>query len=398
MQRLHFRIILFSFLLYYLCSSITLRDLVLIYSFHIIQDDALADVQPNNIFEGAISGMMMPFNELHDDYSYYIPYRRQKDFFGELENNYDGIGITYSTDFNKKELPVIMYPLLNSPAYEAGIRSGDKITRVNGKKTDSLSAKEIAQLFRSNQEKSVSLTVQKFQSKETAEVTLERKPLFRDTVEGDGIDEAGNRTFILQTMPEIAYIRITSFSSSTAAELHTAVQKIGKPEIKGLILDLRGNPGGFIASAVEAANLFIKPCSMYDDVIVSTRSRSGIVQSSYTVNSGKDKFEKKMVVLVDKDTASAAEILAAALQDYRRAKIAGERSYGKGTVQEIIELPFNSGIVSTFNNNQGQNMTEIQLCTVILIRFLEISRKKSVIPQNFCRFFQLRVVIRCIAL
>jgi carboxyl-terminal processing protease len=344
MQQLHFRIILFSFLLYFLCSGITLRDLVLIYSYHIIQDDALVDVQSNNIFEGAISGMMMPFNEFHDDYSYYIPHRRQKDFFDELENNYDGIGITYSSDPNNKELPVIMYPILNSPAYEAGIRSGDKIIRVNGKNTESLSAKEIAKLFRNNQEKSVRLTIQKFQSKETSELTLERKPLFRDTVEGDGIDASGNRTFVLQTKPEIAYIRITSFSSSTSEELHTALQKIGKPEIKGLILDLRGNPGGYVVSAVEAANLFIKPSSEYNTV-VSTRSRSGEVKSSYPVDSGEDKFEKKMVVLVDKDSASASEILAAALQDYKRATVIGTRSYGKGTVQEIVELPFNSGIV-----------------------------------------------------
>ena len=358
MQPLHFRVILFSFILYFLCSGITLRDLLLVHSYHTIQDNALVDVHSRNIFEGAVSGMMLPFDKLHDDYSRFIPYRRQKEFFGELENNYDGIGISYTVSFDKKELPVILYTMLNSPAHKAGIRSGDRIVKVNGKDTFSLSIRELSQLFEKTKSKTVSLTIQKFQSGDIVELTLERQPLFRDTVEGDQI-ENGERVFTLQTKPEIGYIRITSFSSSTAMELQTALQKIDKPEIKGLILDLRNNPGGYVASSVEAVNLFIKPSSK-NDVVVSTRSRDGTVNFSHPVSEDGYKFSKPLVVLIDGESASAAEILAAALQDYKWAKIVGVRSFGKGTVQKIIELPFNSGIIklthSSYWRPSGKNI------------------------------------------
>jgi carboxyl-terminal processing protease len=342
MPRLNFYIFLFAVVLYLFCSGITMRDRVLIDLLHRIENEALVQPTGKTLFEGAMTGMIQELNHsLGDPFSAYIPFSEQKEYEENLDNRFDGIGIVYRENPIQKESEII-YPILNSPAHKAGIRSGDKLLCVNGKATEGLTFHEVSELFKSNAKQNVDLTILPYGKTEPVEFSVSRAPIFRDSVEGDGIDAQGNRIFHLTDNPNIAYIRITSFSDRTALEVRTALKQISEVQTQSLILDLRDNPGGYVATCVEIAGFFLQPLPE-QDIIVSTRFRDGNTKTVYRLQQQTQICPIPMVVLIDGESASAAEILSAAFQDYGRATIVGTRSFGKGTVQEIVHLPLNSG-------------------------------------------------------
>lgn len=345
MPNLNFRLLLLALLSYVLCSGISLRDRVLVHSLHLIEDKALVEPSPKQLFEGALSGMVRQLYPLRDQYSSYIPSIEQKDFENNLDNRFEGIGIIYYPGGENEGYPEIVYPLLNSPAYHAGLRSGDSILTVEGKSVKDLAFHEVTELFKGKSGTKVRLTIRPFGQAESREVDVDRAPIQRDSVEGERIDDNGKRVFRLESDPGIAYIRITSFSDRTALELMEALQHLETENVDGLILDLRYNPGGYVSTSVQIANYFIRP-NAQQNVIVSTRYRNGNVKSVHYAHEEGFYFDKPMVVLINGETASAAEILSACLQDYGRATIVGTRSFGKGVVQEIFALPVNSGTIS----------------------------------------------------
>ena len=336
MPRLNFRILLFAVACCFLCSGITIRDRVLIESLHHIERQALVRPTERQLFEGAMYGIFDALGSLGDDYSAYIPSSQQKEYEDNLENRFEGIGIVL------RQFPEIVYPLIGSPAWNAGIRAGDRIVAVDAQKTDGMPFGKLLQLIRGPSDTEVVLTVFHRKTTEPVDIRVKRGPIQRNSVEGFTLDDEGNRLFSLPTESELAYLRITSFSDMTAAEVEDGLRCILDGKKKGLVLDLRGNPGGYISSCVAVANFFVEPNGEHD-LIVSTRYRSGYIKGRYRAFGEEKFFDLPMVVLIDGESASAAEILSACLQDYCRAKIVGTRSFGKGTVQEIFDLPISSG-------------------------------------------------------
>jgi carboxyl-terminal processing protease len=344
MPRTNFYIILFTALMYVLCSGMTLRDRVLIDSLHRIERSALFEPTPQLLFEGAMTGLTNVLTDsLGDDYSMYIPNADQTEYEEDLNNRFDGIGVMYRVDQDNSTTE-ITYPILNSPAYRAGLRSGDRIMSINGKSTEGKKFNEVTELFRRKTDQALRLSVLRLGETEPIDIVVRPDTIQRDSVEGDLIDSEGNRIFHLETDPKIGYIRITSFSEKTAQELRDARQQIKKEDVCSLILDLRDNPGGYVDTSVEIAGMFLKP-TPEQKIIVTTRYRSSFVKGKHELVANSQICSLPMAVLIDGETASSAEILTAALQDYHRVVVVGTRSFGKGIVQDIFVLPFNSGML-----------------------------------------------------
>lgn len=358
MPRRNFLALLAALVLYVLCAGTTLRDRILIHTLHHIESNAMVAPSSKLLFEGALDGMVRQLRvSLQDDYSRYVPFVAKKDYENALDNRFEGIGIIFSSDSLSDRYPTVIYPILHSPAFQAGLRSGDRILEIGGRPTRGLANDEIAELFRGKIDEEVVLEVLPYDEKKSKIIRMHRAPLRRDSVEGDRIDEEGNRVFRLQSDPTVGYVRITSFSEQTFLELEQALSHLKRDAVERLILDLRSNPGGYVDSSVHIADLFVSP-TPDQDTIVTTRYQNGNVRV-HRASSGIG-FSGPMVVLIDEETASAAEILSACLQDYGRARIVGTRSFGKGTVQEIIDLPLNSGTIqltdASYWRPNGQNI------------------------------------------
>jgi carboxyl-terminal processing protease len=337
MPRLNYYIILFSLLFYFLCSGVTIRDRILVDTFHCIERHSLVPPASRQLFEGAMGGM---FRTL-DKYSYYTPASGKKDYNDHLDNHYEGIGLLSYPARDKKSVEVL-YPLVDSPAFRAGLRSGDRILAVNGIDLTASQVTNFSALIKKFKGAEVVLTVLQFGKTESIKVAIRTAPLNMDSVEGDGIDSDGGRNFLLESDKTIGYIRVTSFSRRTVDEFSHALRQLYQKQAQGLILDLRGNPGGYVEASVEMARMLLK-ATEDSTVIVTTKFRDGTIKKNYYGNKNSQICSLPIVVLIDGNTASASEILAAALQDYQRAVIVGTRSFGKGVVQGIYDLPANSG-------------------------------------------------------
>jgi carboxyl-terminal processing protease len=272
-----------------------------------------------------------------DPHSSFINARKYKQFTKESKGKFGGIGIQINTERQTGVLTVIS-PLVGTPAYEAGILAGDIITKINGKPTDNMHISDAVDMIQGEPGQKLSLTVVHENSKEPVDIELTRAEIQLQSVVGDLRSAADPKQweFFMDRPNKIAYIRLVSFSETTADELHGTLEDLKKEGLRGLILDLRLNPGGLLKSAVEVSNLFLD-----EGRIVSTKSRSGQeevydAEAKRAVLTPAAKYP--MAILINKYSASASEIVAAALQDHGRAIVIGERSYGKGSVQNVIKM------------------------------------------------------------
>lgn len=277
------------------------------------------------LMEAAIRGML---DEL-DPYSNYISPDEIDRFKTSVESQFGGIGIQITQE--NGELRVLS-PIVGSPAYLAGLEAGDVIMEVDGKETEGLGLDQAVKLLKGEPGTKVKLTVFHAHSRKKETLTIERKIIEVETVLGDKRGDDDSWNFMLDDEKKIGYIRLTSFSRSTASDLESALKKLKKDGMKGLVLDLRFNPGGLLKSAIDVADLFIP-----DGRIVSTKGRN---TDEKPVNARKaGTFEGfPMAILVNRYSASASEIVSACLQDHKRAIVVGERTWGKGSVQNVIEL------------------------------------------------------------
>jgi carboxyl-terminal processing protease len=274
------------------------------------------------IYDGAIPGML---RVLDPHSSFYDPkaYAKMRE---DQHGKYYGVGMLIQPQNNKI---VVVTPFEGTPSYRAGIRPGDVIVAVDGKTTDNLNSEDVANMLKGPKGTHVQVTL----AREGA-----AKPLVFDLIR----DEIPHNSVDLkyQIRPGVGYIHLTNFQETTGREISDSLDEFG--DLKGLVLDLRQNPGGLLSEAVAVCDKFLRR----GQIIVSQRGRA-YPEQVYKASHGNAGRDYPVVVLVNRGTASAAEIVSGALQDHDRALIVGETTFGKGLVQTVYQLSENTGLALT---------------------------------------------------
>ena len=296
-------------------------------TFEQIERNYVKDVDRRKLIEAALRGMM---DEL-DPYSNYISPDDLSKFNVQVEQEFSGIGIQVTIDPHSRRLTVTS-PLPGTPAYKAGVRAGDTIMEINGKTTEKMTVDDAVKVLKGKEGEEVTIGVLHQGNSQVEQLTMPRAKIQVATVLGDSYQSNGNWNYMLDPDHKIAYVRLTAFSRNTGRELRSVLNQLKSQGMEGLILDLRFNPGGLLNTAVEVADLFLE-----EGKIVSTKGRNTEERVQWAKKSGT--FSGfPMAVLVNHYSASASEIVSAALQDHGRSVVVGERTWGKGSVQNVIEL------------------------------------------------------------
>ncbi|MBI2039739.1 S41 family peptidase [Candidatus Microgenomates bacterium] len=282
-------------------------------------------IDPNKLFYGAISGMV---SAIGDPYTVFLPPEQQKSSKEELNGSFEGVGIQLG--FNKEKRLVVVAPLSGTPAEKVGIKPQDLIVKIDDKDTTSMTLPEAVKLIRGPKGTQVTLEIFREGEEEARIFTLTR-----DTIVVKSVEVSFQNS---KTGKEVAIIKLSRFGERTKEEWEKAVSDIISRNPQGLVLDVRNNPGGFLEGAVFIASEFLES----GDVVIQENAKKE--QSPFKVNRTGRLLDKPMVVVINKGSASASEIVAGALRDRGRAKLVGEKSFGKGTIQEAQDLPGGTGI------------------------------------------------------
>jgi carboxyl-terminal processing protease len=302
---------------------------LLVHAMQVIEDNYVDEVPARTLFENAMTGMVSRL----DQYSMYIGPDDYQLFQQAIDQEFVGIGIVVEGPPQIDQLTVFS-PVFDSPAHQAGMRAGDVILEIDDASTEGLSLVEAVKRIKGPPGTTVALKIQHIGEQQPVEVTVERALIRTRSVLGDTRTADGEWNYYLHDHPEIGYVRLTSFGEYSVEEL-SDVLKFAEHDIKSLILDLRGNAGGLLEAAVKASDMFVD-----QGTIVSIRGRDQRVEATFEADADNTIFDRSipLVVLVDRFSASASEIVAACLKDNGRAKIVGQRTWGKGTVQNVIVL------------------------------------------------------------
>ncbi len=293
---------------------------------NLIQQYYVEETNTKKLVYGAIKGML---REL-DPHTNFMPPEIFKDFETETSGEFGGLGIEISIQGG---VLTIISPIEDAPAWEAGIKAGDKVIAVDGTSTKGMSLVEASQLMRGKRGSKVILRVVREKEEKPRDITVTRGSVKIKSVKYTDIGEG------------FAYIKITSFIENTAKDLQKAVEshsKANKGNISGLLIDMRRNPGGLLDQAIKVSDMFLK-----EGTIVSTIGRNKNEKEIATASKKGQYTNFPIVILVNEYTASASEIVSGALQDNKRALIVGQRTFGKGSVQSVIRLGDGSGLKLT---------------------------------------------------
>ncbi|MEY8733102.1 S41 family peptidase [Peribacillus frigoritolerans] len=274
-----------------------------------IKDDYYEEVDEEKLVDGAINGMI---KSLDDPYSAYMDKKEASSFHESISSSFEGIGAEIQEQDGQI---MVVSPIKGSPAEKAGVKPNDIILSVDGKSVEGLSSSEAVLKIRGEKGTKVDLSISRAGESEPIELTIKRDTIPIETVYAEMLDDG------------VAKIQVTSFSEHTVQELKTALEEMSKKDMKGLVLDLRGNPGGLLDQAIEMASLFIPN----GEVVLQVEERSGKKEVYKSENDGELKIP--VVVLIDDGSASASEIVAAAVSESADIPLIGVKSFGKGTVQ-----------------------------------------------------------------
>lgn len=292
---------------------------------NLVQQYYIEDVDTKKLIYGGIKGML---REL-DPHTNFLPPDIFKEFESETSGEFGGLGIEITVQAG---VLTVISPIEDTPAFKAGIKAGDKIVTINGESTKGLTLAEAAQKMKGSKGSKVILGIFREGFENPKDYAVVRGVVKIKSVKYTDLDEG------------YAYIRLTSFIENSGRDMRKEIEKHTKKYkgVKGLILDLRKNPGGLLDQAVEIGNMFINK-----GIIVTTMDRNKKEKKTVTANSESTLPNFPLIVLIDEYSASASEIVAGALQDHKRAVIMGQRSFGKGSVQSVVRLGDGSGLKLT---------------------------------------------------
>lgn len=280
------------------------------------------------LIHAAMRGML---NTL-DPHSEFMEPPKYTELKNDTEGAFGGVGIVVGLRDN---VLTVISPMEDSPAFAAGILTGDKIVKIEGKSTEKITLPEAVKKLRGVPGTDVSITVMR-----PGEPPREHK-LTRSVIKVDTVKDINNRREFPLGEDKIGYIRITQFGEQTTSEFRKAMEKLHKQGMTGLVLDLRNNPGGLLDQAVKLCDIFLKR----DQLIVSTEGRTERTKAEIYKATGRDEYpDVSLAILVNGGSASASEIVAGCLQDVGRATIIGEQTFGKGSVQSIMPLEDGSAL------------------------------------------------------
>lgn len=290
---------------------------------HYVEDNYASEIDEEKLIQGAVRGMLSTL----DPHSVYMSPEVYRELKVDTRGRFDGIGIEVTI---RNGWLTVVTPIRGSPAERQGIQSDDRIVRINGQPTKTLDLSEAVKMMRGKRGSKVTLTISRTGVKKSFDVTITRRIIKVPSVHYYAVDDG------------FGYVGVNNFQQGTARHLENALGKLGKKRVlEGLVFDLRRNPGGLLDQAVAISDMFLDK-----GVIVTTESRGREVDRREAHAPGTQP-DYPIVVLIDKGSASASEIVAGALQDNKRAVIMGTRSFGKGSVQTVIDLDDGSGIKLT---------------------------------------------------
>ncbi len=283
----------------------------------------------HDLVTAAMKGMLSSL----DPHSQFMDPNDFRDMQDDTRSRFNGLGIEVSM---KNGLPTVVTAMEDTPAAKAGILSGDQILRINSMSTERMDLQDAINVLRGPAGAKVSLTLLRPSTKEIKEYTLQRAEIKIQSVKGERLLPPE-----LTGPFRIGYIRLIQFNEPTADELSKAIDNLQKQGMQALILDLRNNPGGLLNSAVDVCGQFLPP----NTKVVSTQGRVPSQQHDYSTSAvSKQRPNFPMVLLINEGSASGAEIVAGALKDLRRAVLVGETTFGKGSVQNVLQLPDGSAV------------------------------------------------------
>lgn len=287
----------------------------------IVQKNYVKEVSDKELIEGAINGMLQSL----DAHSSFLTEDSFKELQVETKGEFGGLGIEITLESG---ILTIVSPIEDTPAYKAGLKPGDKIIKIDGDTTKSISLLNAVKKMRGPKGTTVTLTIMREGFRKFKDFTITRDIIHVRSIKKEALEKG------------YPYVRVVNFQESTEQDLAEAIKELGgEEEIKGLVLDLRNNPGGLLDQAVKVSNLFIDK-----GLIVYTDGRVKDQRMEFRATRTGTHYKFKMAVLINEGSASASEIVAGAVQDYDRALLFGTKSFGKGSVQTIIPLEDGSGL------------------------------------------------------
>src|SRR5213595_2872629 len=283
----------------------------------------------HDLITAAMKGMLSSL----DPHSQFMDPSDFRDMQDDTRSRFNGLGIEVSM---KNGLPTVITAMEDTPAAKAGILSGDQILRINSISTERMDLQDAINILRGPAGAKVTLTLLRPSTNEIKEYALQRAEIKVQSVKGTRLLDAE-----LTGPFKIGYIRLIQFNEPTAEELSKALDDLQKQGMQALILDLRNNPGGLLSSAVDVCAQFLPP----NTTVVSTQGRAASQERDYATSSnGKERPRFPLAVLINEGSASGAEIVSGALKDLQRALLVGETTFGKGSLQNVLQLPAGSSL------------------------------------------------------
>ena len=290
----------------------------------ILQDNYVEEIEAKEAIEGAINGLLLSL----DPHSAYLKPENYREFRNETNGSFTGIGIKITLEDG---VITVIAPIADTPADRAGIKAHDKIIKIDGEPTKGKTPFDAVKIMRGPKGTEVTLSIYRDGWESSRDFTMRRSEIPLQSV----------KSFLLK--PGFGYLRISNFQRNTTNELTTHIEELQETSpLRGLILDLRNNPGGLLDQAVSVSDLFLE-----DGLIVYTRGRNKDQDVTFEAKTDNTLDRFPLVLLVNGGTASASEIVAGAVQDHRRGVIVGTNTFGKGSVQSIIPLNDGAGLKMT---------------------------------------------------